>query len=581
MADEAEAAEAQRLINEINRVEAQIRRELERMQMLEVELDFVMGAVVALTPQAARLSEAVDTDLGALGDRIKTEELGAGGLLNALADLSQRYFTYKNLSTATKNLTRFSDEYHARFSYYHDLRRITLGYVVGLDAQLVSSEIARKRVEKAYLQNSEYWLTYCIMATMLWASAESEAAARAVSKSLSLDAAKASLFFLLVNLRFARIDAATRWYSYYLDRADSSHLSEVWQYLLQAYLSGAMGASQQLEARVRDRLSTMMAEVHVTNISYDRDVAARAYAHALAQPHVTEFPFALLRECSAEWELLRETLSLAERNAILAEEFSRIAAEDLAPGDDLASRIEETLYNLIAAMDADEERVYKRIKYNEFIVAAKGDLSLAQEAYDERYPASDRSSFGDLLMRWAFSSGDVRVSPRIRRFSMGFLKDWIAVGMRRHVDEYRKLEQERYEIHVGNWSFVCSEAEADLAVSKFEDHFGKNRWKDFLKDTYVLLSGGAVALALLIIVWMIAARTFSSAAVVIAVLLGICGGFVLWRRIVDLEAVLEHQKHVSMERIRKVLAELAEWRTAYKAADAAQADIEQALELFD
>lgn len=579
--DQAEAEERARIVNEINRTVDQYNREVERQRHLVAEINFLRAAIAALIPVAVTMGTGVHEDLSGLAERVGKEELNAGELFKLLEELSSRYFSYKNLSTATKNLTQFNDEYFTVFGYYRELRRITLGYVIGLDTNIISSESARKKVEKAYLQNSEYWLTYCIAAVMLWAAGERTAAERGVSKALSLEPAKASLFFLLVNLRFARLDAAVKWYTYYLDKIDTSNLGEDWQYLLQAHLSGAFGGSRELEVRARDRFKDMIAQVQVTNISYDKDVAKRARAYADAYPVVAEFPFALLREYSSDFEELRYLLALAQRNQHLADEFSRIAAEDLPVGQDLATVIEETLYNLIEAMDGDEDKLYRTIKYNELIVAAKGDLQLAQAAFDERFPVDGGSTFGDLLMRWAFSSGDVRVSSLIRRFSISLLKEWIAAGFGEYQDDYRRREKERYEVHVDGWSFTCSEQEADLAAQKYEEHFGKSKWKDYVKDKFILMWGGACAVSLLILVFLLATRSFNAAAVIIAVLLGISGAFLLWRRVVDLDAVLADKKRVNVEMIRRTLKELAEWRETYKAVDAAAADLKQAIELFD
>lgn len=581
MATEAEIQEMRALQAQINQTIQMYNHEVARQQELVNELNWLTGAVAAVIPVAAAMGAKVHGDLGGLAERVKAEELTATELFAALEDLSESYFRYKSLSTATKNVTQFTDEYYTVFGYYHDLRRITLGYVVGLDAHIVSSESARRRVEKAYLQNSEYWLTYCIAATMLWASGEREAAERGVGKALSLHPAKSALFFLLVNLRFRRLDSASKWYAYYLDRVDANNLGDDWQYLLQAYLSGAMGDSGELEARTRQRFSEMIAHVQVSNITYDRDVAARAQAYAESYPLTTDFSFGLLRECSTDFEELRRLLTVAERIPVMAHEFSSIAEEPMPTGDDLLTTIEDTLYNLIEAMDGDEERLYRRIKYNELIVAANGDIAVASEAFEERYPRASGSTFGNLLIRWAFSSGDTRISPLIRRFSIKMLKDWIVSGFTAYRDAYRRQEKERYEVHIGGWSFICSEEEADLAVQKYDEYFGKSKWKDFLKDKFVLIWGGACALSLLIIVGLVASRSMSGMWVVIAVLLGICGAFLLWRRIVDLDAVLADKKRVNSGLIRKTLAELGEWRSRYKAADAAFGDLEQAFSYFD
>jgi predicted RNase H-like nuclease (RuvC/YqgF family) len=89
-------------------------------------------------------------------------------VLGAIEEMSSRYFVFKTLSSASKSLTQATDEYNTQFSNFHQLRRITLGYVIGLDTNIISSETLRKSVEKEYLQNTEYWLAYAIMAVMLW-----------------------------------------------------------------------------------------------------------------------------------------------------------------------------------------------------------------------------------------------------------------------------------------------------------------------------------------------------------------------------------------------------------------------------
>ncbi|MBQ2716037.1 MAG: hypothetical protein IJF21_04485, partial [Clostridia bacterium] len=104
-----------------------------------------------------------------------------------IVDVTEHYFLFKNLSEASKMLTKYNDEYYTKYKFYNELRRITLGYVIGIDSHIVSSESLRKKVEKSYLANTDYWLSYAIMAVMLWASDEKEAAYRALNKAMTMD----------------------------------------------------------------------------------------------------------------------------------------------------------------------------------------------------------------------------------------------------------------------------------------------------------------------------------------------------------------------------------------------------------
>ena len=184
MATDEELAERQRLISEINSLRNRINRALVEQDNLEAELSFVISAIASLTVAADRMAKGVTQDVGTLTKKVSREEVDARDLLQQLRDLSERYFNYKNLSTATKNLTQYTDEYYTRFEFYHELRRIALGSVMAVDANIVSHATARTRVEKAYLANTDYWLSYAISAVMLWWSDEEEAAIRAMKKAL-------------------------------------------------------------------------------------------------------------------------------------------------------------------------------------------------------------------------------------------------------------------------------------------------------------------------------------------------------------------------------------------------------------
>ena len=114
------------------------------------------------------------------------------------------------------------------------LRKIGLEEDMPIEHKMLTKSIenAQKKVEKAYLHNTQYWLAYCISAVMLWANDEPAAAQRAMCKSLSVNPRNSALFYLLINLRFNRIDAAKKWYVHYLDQTDMNDLGDEWQYLL-------------------------------------------------------------------------------------------------------------------------------------------------------------------------------------------------------------------------------------------------------------------------------------------------------------------------------------------------------------
>lgn len=574
-----EQEEAQRLMQRINHLADRINQGVRENQMLEQELAVITNQVRQLARFAEEMGYAVDEEMGRLSAHVGDTDLNISAVFEALQELSNSYFIFKNIGTASKNISQYTDEYYTRFSYYHELRRITLGYVIGLDAHICSSEAMRKRVEKAYLQNTEYWLAYCITATMLWASDEKEAAERAIGKSLSINYFNACLFYLLINLRFTRIEAAKKWYVNYLDRADMNNLGDEWQYLLQAYLSGAFGADRKFQDQIARCFMDMLDKIEVTNADYGKKVAKRAYDFAESYLHKTEHEYFTLKKTCAQYEELETLLSQAERNAVIARYYNRIAEAEANTADDLPQRIEDVLYALISNYDEDELQVVKKLRYNEAIVKARGDLSAAQASYNSLFGGENaKKSLDDLLMSWAFADDNSQTHVLVRRFSISFMKDWIAKGFEQFAAQYRQKEQDKYTIVIDECRMECGEDDFETSKVRLERFIDGNRLKDTLKDKFILIYIAVCAASLLTLGIM--AFAFSKVALVIAILLGLGGSFLLWRRIVDMGRILLEKKRGSVNRLKQALDELKQWRTRYREEDARNTDLKNALESF-
>ena len=224
-----EREEAERLIREINATIDRINRVNQENAQLEYELEQSINSVKILIGNCGEMDKAVYEQMGFLSGKVGEADISTKHVFDAINELT---------------------------------------------THIISSDNARKKVEKAYLQNTEYWLAYCISAVMLWASNEPEAAQRAMSKSLSVNYFNSCLFYLLINLRFNRIEAAKKWYVNYLDRADMNDLGDEWQYLLQAYLFGAFGSDEEFQNIVAQCFQNMLGQVMFTSLNWSTPLCA-------------------------------------------------------------------------------------------------------------------------------------------------------------------------------------------------------------------------------------------------------------------------------------------------------------------
>lgn len=563
----AEEEEARRLIAEINRLQAQIERAYVENQNLQVELETLIQNINILADNTRAMDVEVNKSMEYVKKRVVDADLSTVELFALIDDLTKSYFTFKNLSTASKNVTQFTDEYFTKFKFFNLLRRIALGYIIGLDAHICSDETMRKKVEEIYLQNTEYWLAYAIMTIMLWASDEEEGAKRAMSKALTMDYYSCSIFFLLINLRFTRVEAAKKWYLSYLDRIDMENLGKEWQYLLQTYLSGVFGVDQEFNSLVHQYLTNLLEQMESMHPNYGSRVSERTLNYSKSYIHITENEFETLRRHSPDYEEIKRLLSAAEKNEVLAVHFRSVLEADNKIEVDMFQRIENILYDLINAYDKEELKVIKNKRYNEMVIKAKGDLGLAQQYYNVEFPNSPQTqALDDLLYVWAFEEDTTQVDITVKKFALSYLKKWIAKGFRAYGEDYRKKEKDKYKIAIDGWEKECNENSYQEAEEELEKHYNKNRFFDTIKDKYVMTFIGMAVAALITLV--ITAFKFNKISLVIGILLGVVSGFLLWRRISDIQAILQAKKEHGCMLLKKALEELKACREMYRTEDA-------------
>ena len=115
----AERAEAERLTAEINRLSRQIDRAITENNELQAELAALIRNVEILTKNTAAMGAEVNRAAESLEGRIQDAEISTSELFALIDDLANSYYLFKNLSTASKNVTQYTDEYFTRFKFFH------------------------------------------------------------------------------------------------------------------------------------------------------------------------------------------------------------------------------------------------------------------------------------------------------------------------------------------------------------------------------------------------------------------------------------------------------------------------------
>lgn len=573
---EREQQEKERLVNEINRL-------IEENNYLTVEINQAISDISVLQRNVASLHRSLEPRMRGVAGEVQVNSEQTQEVSQAIREMATQYFTFKTLSTASKNVTQYTDEYYTKFSYYNNIRRVTAGYVVGLDSNFVSNESMRQIVERAYLQNSEYWLAYATMAVMLWASDEKEAAQRALDKAMFIHPQKAALYFMLINLRFSRDKTARNWFVNYMDRVNPSNLGDEWQYLVQAYLAGAFGEDEGFQAEVAKYFKKMIAQSEAVTVDFNKRFVDRAYTHAENYLHQTKESFAYLKGACTDYPTLMSTLSAAEKNGVLARYYDNLLNEEDDRGEDIFQRIENVLYSLIDSYDDNELEVVKKIKLNEHIISAQGDQAAAQRKLNEEFGVGRSRTFADLLTDWAFVT-DSNITPlSVRRFAISCMKSWICKGYEKHAEAYREQVKAAYTFDIDGCEVTCSEHDFSQGKETIERYYEKNKWKNIFADKFIKIYGLLAVIGLLILIVMgvqLAKGSFSPIALTAGILSVLFGVFMFWRQSVAMAEQLKERQRLSIQRFQHVLQELERWRGLYRAEDSKLGDLQAVLMRF-
>ena len=581
---DSEAAEIERLTNEYNRLVRIHNREAERHNMLVVETAECEHNVASTIDIIDALHDVILPPLSTTAKDTEKEEVVAENVSRTIDDLVSSYRLLKNDSTATKNLTGYHQKYATYFGPYNELRKVSLGYIVGLDANIWQSDAPRQTVEKMYLANTDYWLAYATMAVMLWASDEKEACERAVSKSMQINERRSALFFLLASIRFNRFDAAKKWYQVYFDLVDSGGMGEEIVCILQVLLCGALGADIEFAKMVQARMRTLLQQTRA-NVYARNEAQSVVDGYFFGYMSKTNKEYLALKHICPEYQEMINLLSDAEKNAKLRDAFAEVINSDSPLSDRLSERIEDALYALISSYDPAEEDLLNRIAYEETVVKAKGNLQEAQVAFNKIMEAKRQNHNLSVIMANTALSRESSADMRVKKFALDFVRPECEESARRF-SMYRQRERAVYDFEIDGCKMRGDENSLEQNKGVLNNHYD-NMIKTKIKadESAGKMKAAAIVMCIFAVIFTIlavvgiAASWDTSAFVTFLVIAIILWGifalciFLRYERGKKIRTSFEYRINNGMKMLTDGLAQLREWRTAYHEADNVHAEL--------
>lgn len=567
------------LLNEYNRLVAEFNALVEEHNALVVEVGNCQRDVAASISIIDKLNEIVPPPMSVNTEETIKKEVIAANVSRTIDDLVESYRQLKNGSTASKNLTGSYDKYYTLYGTYNALRQVSIGYVVGLDSNLWTSDAPRVQVEKMYLANTDYWLAYATMAVMLWASEEQEACERAISKSMQMNERKSALFFLLASLRFDRIEAAKEWYKVYFKLVDENGVGDEIIYILQALLSGALGSDPDFSNEVGEKFRALIEKSRGQSATKTL-VRESVDNHINALISVTDKEFIALKHICTEYDEMMNLVSSAEKNEMLKNYFLSVIKSDFSLSDRLAERIEDTLHSLISTYDDNEQALMDKIAYEEAVVKANGRIDVAEEAYRKMMAERDNKNNMALIMTDAALDSKMKTDGRVRKFCLDSVKDDCIEGVKRF-GQYRKKEKKVYPLNVDGCALSGDEnsfQENEAKLLKYYDGIVKQKVKTdkshiICGNTLIIAAIAFVLFTVLAVVGFIADWGIGASVTLLVlgiVALGIAVFMICMRadQAKKIRKAYEYRIKNGVKMLKTGLEDMARWRQYYKEQDA-------------
>lgn len=178
------------------------------------------NAVSQLNETIDSFKSKVDVKIDSVNTSTASIKATADKIYDSINKFKEDMIQNEEKQLAHENILRIDQILKEQFGDHETIRKTVMGVVKDFDINLVRNSSIQEISEELWITSSRYWLSYALMAITAWINNYKDVAVNALSECTRRDPVKASLFFCLLNLRFARHEVAKKWFYEYLKTLD-------------------------------------------------------------------------------------------------------------------------------------------------------------------------------------------------------------------------------------------------------------------------------------------------------------------------------------------------------------------------
>lgn len=420
--------------------------------------------------------EAVDTSTANIKET--TEKI-----YQSVAQFKQDMIQSEEVQLAHENVLRIDQILKEQFGSHETIRRTVIGVVRDFDINLVRNATIQELSEELWITSSRYWLSYALIAVTAWVNNYPEVARNALSEAQRRDAAKATLFFTLMNLRFNRREAAKKWFAEYMRMLDPTSLQQESAVMIQAFLAGLFGRDKELESQVTKTIESWVAIINDDpNVSNDLVMTCGQYIANLQRR--AEFNFPAIREFCENAGEVEQSFSDVSKYQTLLDLLISLDVDAVEQTDDnYKARADAVLTSLITNYDAEESELRNQQEYYGMVIKNNGLVESAEQQYQEMLRLKGEGfNIGRQMISWVLYDDD-QTDVQVRKFGLRNTKSWFLAAVNTFSEMLKVNFPNSYRLKIDAWDGVSNGEDQPDQVENMRSYYNANKFSIMYVNT--------------------------------------------------------------------------------------------------
>ena len=347
----------------------------------------------ALAISAANL-DVIEQNLGAVAKELNGVVNNVADANSHISDIEGRVDTLNKsidglikeirettvITDARQSIMYNDSKLEKKFGYYDNVRRATVSLVDSINHSDISEDALINLKNQLLLNNPNYWLANALAAVSYWVLDDKENAYKELNNSLRKNEEKTSLFFILINLKYKRIDSSVRWLSKYLSLQNPVSLDKDFITILDLVASGTFG--DEAKDVVLKKIGVWLTDLSSEKVIQDSNIDI--WKNFIYDYSYNDTIFNSIDNYVKDNDLIMENL-----NVTCSYERVLNHLESITNNNGSSKNVDKILEDLIFEYE-DEEQQYKKENYlSSLVISCNGDRVKAQELYLKEQGALD------------------------------------------------------------------------------------------------------------------------------------------------------------------------------------------------